>query len=81
MASPPLHTQVDRKAYRRAEVREVYGASMHSIDRAIREGLIRTKSFGRCVFLNAKDVDRLFGFDKEVEISIETLEELKDFLA
>ena len=69
-----------RKAYRRSEVRDMYGASLHSIDRAIREGLIRTKRFGRCVFLHALDVDRVFGFEEASEISMETLVELGDLL-
>jgi hypothetical protein len=70
-----------RKAYRRAEVREIYGASLHSIDRATREGLIRTRHFGRCVFLHARDVDRVFGFEEASEISMETLVELGDLLS
>ena len=69
-----------RRAYRRSEVRDIYGASLHSIDRAIREGLIRTKRFGHCVFLHALDVDRVFGFDELSEISMETLVELGDLL-
>ncbi len=70
-----------RKAYRRSEVRNIYGASIHSIDRAIREGLIRTRHFGRCVFLHAQDVDRVFGFEEVSEISMETLVELGDLLS
>ncbi len=70
-----------RKTYRRSEVRDIYGASIHSIDRAIREGLIRTKHFGRCVFLHAQDVDRVFGFEEASEISMETLVELGDLLS
>ncbi len=81
MTSPPPRAQVDRKAYRRGEVRDVYGASLHSIDRAIREGLIRTNHFGRCVFLRAEDVERVFGFEETSEISMETLVELEDFLS
>ena len=70
-----------RKAYRRTEVREIYGASLHSIDRATREGLIRTRHFGRCVFLHAQDVGRVFGFEEASETSMETLEELGDLLS
>jgi hypothetical protein len=77
----PLGKSLLRKAYRRAEVREIYGASLHSIDRATREGLIRTRHFGRCVFLHAQDVDRVFGFEEAGEISMETLEELGDLLS
>ena len=81
MTSPPLRAQVDRKAYRRGEVRDAYGASLHSIDRAIREGLIRTNHFGRCVFLHAQDVERVFGFEEAGKISMETLVELEEFLS
>ena len=64
-----------------AEVRESYGASLHSIDRAIREGLIRTNHFGRCVFLHAQDVERVFGFEEAGEISMKTLVELGELLS
>ncbi len=79
MTRPSFESSL-RKAYRRTEVRDIYGASLHSIDRAIREGLIRTKRFGRCVFLHALDVDRVFGFEELSEISMETLVELADLL-
>ena len=79
MAEPTVKCPL-RKAYRRSEVRDLYGASIHSIDRAIREGLIRTKRFGRCVFLHVQDVDRVFGFEDASEISLETLVELADLL-
>ena len=80
MAASPAQPLL-RKAYRRREVETIFGASLHSIDRAIGEGKIRTKHFGRCVFLHAGDVETVFGFENSVEVSAETLSELRDLLA
>ncbi len=50
----------ERRAYRRREVCELFGASYSLVDRLIRERTIRSMKVGRGVFLNARDVERLF---------------------
>ena len=73
--------QPARKAYRRREVCELYGVSMHMLDRMIRDGVIRTRRIGeRVLLLNAVDVDREFGFG-EPEVDLETMLEIQDLLA
>lgn len=71
-----------RRAYRRREVKALYGASLRAIDRAIEEGRIRTRRHGRSVFLHPGDVERLFGFEEEpVEVSAESLAEIRTLLS
>lgn len=82
IASPvPAATHLERRALRRRDVCELYGASLAAVDREIRAGNIRTKTVGRSVFLDPADVERVFGFTESVEPSLETYAELKDFLA
>ena len=81
MSLPRTQDATQRRALRRCEVRDQYGASLYVIDAAIRRGHIRTKHYGTCVFLDPADCERLFGFGAGVEISSETLDELGDLLA
>ena len=70
-----------RLAYRRRDVRALYGASYAQVDAAIKSGEIRTKRRGRALFLHPNDVETLFGFEENVEPDHETMVELADFLA
>jgi hypothetical protein len=71
-----------RRAYRRTEVRDLYGASLRAIDRAVGQGLIRTRRYGRCVFIHPGDVERLFGFEVEESTpSLESVAEIRELLA
>jgi len=80
-ASPPTAAH-SRGAYRRTEVRDLYGASLHAIDAAVRSGEIRANKRGRTVFLHPADVERIFGFDEPpMEVSQESVAEMEDFLA
>ena len=84
MLGPAAPTPAKR-AYRRREVHELYGASFHAIDRAIREGHVKTKRYGRSVFLSVSDVERLFCPCEEptaaTRVSQETLDELGELLS
>ena len=73
--------ETSRRALRRTEVRDLYGASLHSIDGAIRKGHIRTTRYGSCVFLHPADCEKCFGFEEEVNVSAKTFDELRDLLA
>ena len=83
MAASPaaVAPQLARKAYRRREVCELYGVSLHMVDRMIRSGVIRTRRIGeRALLLSAVDVEREFGFG-DLQVKTETLVELRDLLA
>ncbi len=69
-----------RRAYRRREVCEVFGASLSTVDKAIREGRIRVKREGRGVYLAAPDVERLFNPTAPVEIRPEDVADLRGLL-
>lgn len=70
-----------RRAYRRREVCELYGVSLHMVDRLIRDRKIQTRRIGeRVLLLSAQDVEREFGVDEDIEISAETLRELEGLL-
>ncbi len=73
-----------RHAYRRTDVRDLFGASLHAIDRAIREGRVRVNRYGRGVYLHPGDVERTFGFPSDgekLQVSAESLAEMEDLLA
>lgn len=69
-----------RRALRKAEVQEIYGAKRHAIERAIKDGRIRINRDGRCVYLHPDDVDSVFGFTEYIEPSAESVAELSEFL-
>ena len=70
-----------RRAYRRREVCEIYGASLSAVDKAIRDGLIRTKRAAGCVYLAAQDVERLYDPLAPVEIRPEDIDDLRGLLS
>lgn len=73
-----------RRALRRSDVVHLYGASLRSVDRAVRAGEIRAKKRGQSVFLHPDDVERVFGFPDDTEpvkVSAESVAELEGFLA
>ena len=70
----------ERRAMRRGEVRARYGASFYLIDREVEAGRIRAKRVGKCVFLDPKDCETVFGFEETVEPSRESMAELAEFL-
>ena len=69
-----------RRALRRREVRAMYGASFYQIDQAIERGQMRAKRVGKCVFIDPKDAETVFGFEETIEPSRESMAELADFL-
>ena len=81
MSSASVAPQMSRKAYRRREVCELYGVSIHMVDQMIRDGVIRTRRIGeRVILLNAADIEREFGFG-EPQVDLETMIELRDILS
>ena len=75
--SPETH----KRAYRRQEVCAVFGASLSTVDKAIREGRIRVKREGRGVYLAAQDVERLFNPAAPAEIRPEDVADLCGLLS
>ena len=61
-----------RFAYRIAEVCALAGVSRWTVLQAIERGEIATKHVGRTLLLNARDVERIFGFPSESEESEES---------
>ncbi len=70
-----------KRAYRRREVCEVFGASLSTVDKAIHEGRIRVKREGQSVYLAAQDVERLFNPAAPAEIRPEDVADLCGFLS
>ena len=60
---------------------EIFGASLSTVDKAIREGLIRTKRAGGCTYLAAQDVERLYDPLAPVEIRPEDIADLRGLLS
>ena len=75
-----MSAALQRRAYRRRDVRALYGASFYQIDAAIKRGAIRTKRVGKSLYLHPKDVETVFGFEETVEPSRESIADLADFL-
>ena len=81
MSAPEHSTHIERRAYRRFEVRAAFGASLAAIDREVRAGRIRKKKVGGAVYLHAKDVDAVFGFGSdETTFSAAARDELAELL-
>lgn len=71
---------MERGAFRRAEVRALYGVSYRIIDQKVESGAIAHRKVGGFLLLNPRDVEREFGFSEvPIEPSAESLAEMADF--
>lgn len=67
------------RALRRSMVHEIYGVSMSTIDRHVKNGQIRTRRVGKALLLKADDCEKAFGWpeDSKVEPSPRSIAEMR----
>ena len=53
---------IERRSMRRCQVVKTYGVSLSTIDRTVRDGLIRVRKVGKATLLNAEDCESAFGW-------------------
>jgi hypothetical protein len=67
------------RALRRAMVRDLYGVSLSTVDRRVKNGEIRTRRVGSALLLKADDCEQAFGWpeDAKVEPSPRSIAEMR----
>ncbi len=74
--------QIAPRSIRRVKARALYGMSLSAIDKAVKDGTIRSRKCGKTVLLNAADCEKEWGWpeDAEVEPSARDLEEMRELV-
>jgi predicted site-specific integrase-resolvase len=70
------------RALRRHMVHEIYGVSMSTIDRHVKNGQIRTRRVGKALLLKADVCEKAFGWpeDAKVEPTARDMAEMRELV-